>query len=112
MTTYRGVIVLESLRDPTVVDGLKVVAREHDEPSGWRLVTVEVTSEQATALASELKSGPWYIHFWHDQDVIVVFKDAVFRLRHNDRSTWTPALNHGRALGIPEEQLDFPIDNI
>lgn len=110
MTTYRGVIVLESLRDPTIVDGLPVVAREHDEPSGWHLVTVELTAAQAEALAAELQDGPWYIHFWHGQDVIVVFKDAVFRLRHDDRSTWSPAIKHGRALGIPEEQLDFPID--
>ena len=107
--TYRGVIIEESLINQDAISGLKVLARDHDEPSGWHLVTVEVTAAQAEALASQLQPGPWYIHFWHDQKVIVVFKDATFRLQQNDLSTWQPALEHGRSLGIPPEQLDFPI---
>jgi len=107
--TYRGVIILESLQNPDAISDLPVLSREHDEPSDWHLVTVEVTAEQAEALASQLQPGPWYIHFRHDQEVIVVFKDAIYPLRHDDCSTWQPALEHGRSLGIQAEQLDFPI---
>jgi hypothetical protein len=109
MNTYRGVIVRESLRDPSALEAFQIESEEHDIESDWHLVTVTGPRSAIEQLPAALADGPWYIHFWHDQDVLVVFKDGIYPLRHNDRSTWSPALEHGRALGIPEEQLDFPI---
>ncbi len=51
------------------------------------------------------KSG-WYGHFYNDQELIVVFKDQVFKVAPH-KSTWTPIIEYGQTLGIPEDQLDF-----
>lgn len=50
------------------------------------------------------------MHFYSGDDVIVVYRDALFRLRHSDLSTWNDAVAHGLTLGIPKEQLDFVIE--
>jgi hypothetical protein len=52
----------------------------------------------------------WYAHFWREDTVIVVYHDRIFKLDRDDRSTWQEAIEHGKAQGIPEEQLDFPTD--
>jgi hypothetical protein len=41
--------------------------------------------------------------------MIVIFHDARFDVNRTDRMTWEPAIEHGRAKGIPNEQLDFLI---
>jgi hypothetical protein len=50
------------------------------------------------------------MHFWRDQQVIAVFQDKTFEFTATDKSTWAPAVAHGLKLGIPAEQLDFPIE--
>ena len=48
----------------------------------------------------------FYAHFYRANELIVVFRDDVYRVT-TDRSSWGDALDHGRALGISEKQLDF-----
>lgn len=50
------------------------------------------------------------MHFWQEQDVIAVFKDRKFEFNYDDKSTWKPVIEYGLSLGIPKEELDFPID--
>lgn len=107
---YRGVIIVESLVDPNVVKGLTTVEEEYDQESDWHLVTVAASEEQISALAANIKDGPWYIHFWHGDDVIVVFQNKTFNMKHGDKTTWQPVVQYGQSIGIPPEQLDFPID--
>jgi hypothetical protein len=40
----------------------------------------------------------------------VVYNDRQFELTKNDKKTWREAIEHGRAQGIPEDELDFPTD--
>ena len=58
-----------------------------------------------------MKDGPWYMHFWEpgSDDVLVVFKDRIFNIRHSDKTTWEEAVSHGRSVGIPDEQLTFVV---
>jgi hypothetical protein len=49
---------------------------------------------------------PFYAHFYRPRELVVVFPDRVFRLTPQKQS-WGPAVAHGRAAGIPQEQLDF-----
>jgi hypothetical protein len=58
-------------------------------------------------IRAELKPWRWYAHFWRDDSMIVIFHDARFEVHRTDRATWVPAIEHGRAKGIPDEQLDF-----
>ena len=48
----------------------------------------------------------WYAHFFRGMELIVVYQDRLFSVSV-DSSTWEEPLGHGRAHGIPMEQLDF-----
>lgn len=51
------------------------------------------------------------MHFWEPgkDEVLAVFKNKTFDIKHSDKSTWSGAVEHGKSIGIPEEQLDFLI---
>lgn len=111
---YIGTIVEESLKDSRILNDLSIknvrISNAENPKDRWHLYRVEVSEDQATQLASELKPEKWYMHFWQDDDVIAVFPDATFRFKHSDKSTWSEAIHHGQSLDIPIEQLDFIID--
>jgi hypothetical protein len=105
---YRGVIVKESLSDPNILEQFQIVSHKlvglENVETSWDIITVETKSEQVSAikeLASALKEGTWYAHFWNEDELVVVFKDKIIDNREE-------AVTYARALGIPEEQLDFP----
>jgi hypothetical protein len=49
------------------------------------------------------------MHFWNGNEVIAVFKDKSFEFMYDRKETWKSAVEHGRSLGIPEEQLNFVV---
>lgn len=51
-----------------------------------------------------------YDDLWRRSRIIVVYNDRQFELTKNDKKTWREAIEHGRAQGIPEDELDFPTD--
>jgi hypothetical protein len=48
----------------------------------------------------------YYAHFYRDEELIVVFPRKIFRITPN-RETWTRAVDYGKSLRIPEQELDF-----
>lgn len=106
----QGTIIENSLADKSILKSLKIerTRESHD----WILHSVFISPEQLPELAHSLADGPWYAHFWEPgKDVIqVVFKDQQFEIDVRDRLTWVKAIAYGKALGIPEEQLDFVIE--
>lgn len=105
----RATIVDQSLYDKSILDKLQV---EKTYPSGaWMLHDVLIDESMILDLAKALESGPWYIHAWQpgQDSVKVVFKNRIFEIQHSDKATWKEALEYGKSIGIPEEQLDFPI---
>ena len=110
MSKYQGTIVENSLADTSVLSQLKVL--KSWSSGKWKLHRVTATKEQVRSIGTFLADGPWYIHFWADnrEDVVVVFKEKIFFIKHSDKSTWKEAVSYGKLLGIPEEQLDFLID--
>lgn len=109
-TQYKGIIIEESLENRDFLKEVQTVKSTVSEDGGWHMHTVLVFPEYLERLAQNLKDGTWYAHFWHGRDVIVVFKGKTFQFNFDDKETWEDALEYGRALGISEEQLDFPID--
>lgn len=113
---YKGVVIRESLVDPSVLDMVAVLSirteANQDNPAGtWHCYTVQVSLEEIEKLQSSLKrKGGWYMHFWKNRDMIVVFRDKLFRIDYEDKSTWKDAVEYGRSVGIPDEQLDFLIE--
>ncbi len=67
---------------------------------------IEQAIQQFQANLRPLPFLQFYCHFYRGNELIVVFKEKVFRMT-TDRPTWGDALAYGRSLGIPDRQLDF-----
>jgi|SRR3989344_4636996 len=105
----KGTIVENSLADKSILQKIKV---EKTYQSGsWTLYDVLVNENTIPELAKALGIGPWYIHLWElgQDDVLVVFKEKIFKMKYSDKTTWQDAVSYGLSLGIPKEQLDFLI---
>ena len=120
MGTWNGILIAESLRDPTLINGM-AVSRAHitqpvqdsyhsDSPIRWHLYWVSLTEGEIGQLQSQLEHG-WYAHFWNQDQILVLYKDKLFKMNKRSKSTWKPAIEHGLGMGIPKEQLDFPTDD-
>ena len=119
LRSFDGCVIGESLGDPTIVNRLRVwcagvspqelLSDDRGTTSRWHIYWISCGAADIDRIKAELKAWRWYAHFWRDDDLVVVFHDARFEMRRSDRSTWAPAIEHGRAKGIPDEQLDFLI---
>lgn len=107
---YKGTIIENSLQDKSILTKIQVQATR--QAGDWILHNVFVEEAQIQQLSECLAEGPWYIHLWEigKDDVKVIFKDRIFDIKFSDKSTWTDAVTYGKSIGIPEEQLDFPVD--
>lgn len=107
---YKGTIIENSLSDKSILDKIKI--EKTYQSDDWILHDVFVEENQIFELSKYLADGPWYIHLWEPgkDDVKVIFKNKVFTIKFSDKSTWVDAVSYGKSIGIPEEQLDFPID--
>lgn len=114
MNNFTGTIVEESLEDNRILNSLKIigfrVSKDDNPLDRWHLYKVDISKDQIQSLLEHIKPGKWYMHFWKNREVIVVFKDKIFEFNYDDKSMWSEAIKHGRSLGIPDEQLDFVIE--
>lgn len=53
-----------------------------------------------------IEDDAWYAHYFRDDELVVVFRDAVFRVG-TDPKTWDAPVEHGIKSGIPLHQMDF-----
>lgn len=114
MKKYKGTIVQESLIDDRQLNDFEIISfkitKEDNPLERWHLFSVVSSEKYIKQLASNLKPEKWYAHFWSNDDVIAVYPGVTFNFKHSDKKTWAPAISHGKSLGIPEEQLDFIIE--
>jgi len=110
---FKGIIVEESLSDNRILNDLAIIkveiSKEENSLDRWHLYTVKVSKEDVDKLSKNIKPK-WYMHFWKERSVIVIFKDKKFEFNYDNKSEWKSAVNYGLSLGVPKEQLDFPID--
>ena len=120
----KGRLLTESLRvgAEVRVEGLRLtlVSRQDvsasavgAQPRTWTFVDFEAADEVADLLAAALAEallteGGWYADFWVDNDHVVVFAGAVFRYGPGDWAGRAQAVEHGRSVGVPAHQLDWP----
>lgn len=117
-----GVLIAESLRCETTLDGLNLMVRKlerlrpsnttADQAQVWTLLHFQAedadAEELSAALADALDAPGWYADFYSDAESFVIFPGRVFRYARGDGLGRSAAANHGRTLGIPESQLDWP----
>ncbi len=101
----KGTIVENGLADKNILADLNVTKTWSDED--WILHDVVIDEFQIESIRKALGGGPWYVHFWEGDTIIVVYKDKIFHIKKSDVSSWSEAIEYGKSLGIPDEQLDF-----
>jgi len=119
MKDWKGGVIAEGLSDPTVINKLTVYSAtisKDDMPidyegnlGRWHGYGARCSREEINTLQPYILHG-WYAHFWNEEKIIVVYNDKQFELPRDDKSTWREAIEHGRAQGIPEDELDFATD--
>jgi hypothetical protein len=117
---WRGVVIAEGLRDPALINGLRVTRAfiagegqplDEDGAEGrWHLYWVDVSEDEIDRIQAGTRHA-WYAHFWRADELVVVFDDAQFGMRRHDQSTWEPAVVHVLGQGLRREWLDFPSDD-
>lgn len=107
---YKGTVIENSLDNKDILTEIQI--DKTWKAGDWLLHSVQLSESQIPQLAASLNNGPWYIHLWqpNKDDIKVIFRDKIFTIKATDKSTWIDAINYGQSIGIPTEQLDFPID--
>ena len=110
---FVGYVVEESLDDNRILNGLQIVevriSGEPDPDKRWHIYKIAADMPEIEKLWHHLKDK-WYMHFWKGENIAVYFKGKKFDLFGRYKSTWSSAIDYGKSIGIPEEQLDFPTD--
>ncbi|MBP9836978.1 MAG: hypothetical protein KBC78_04065 [Candidatus Pacebacteria bacterium] len=107
---YKGTIIENSLSDKNILHEVKIIRTW--QSSKWTLHDVLIEEDQIPKLSNSLSDGPWYIHVWKpgNDKIKVIYKNKIFQINYSDKSTWKDAVDYGKSIGIPEEQLDFVIN--
>jgi hypothetical protein len=110
---FVGNVIEESLDDNRVLNEMQIVAikitGEIDPDKRWHIYKIAANKNEIEKLWVHLKDK-WYMHFWKGENITVYFKGKKFDIFGRYKSTWSSAIEYGKSLGIPEEQLDFPTD--
>jgi hypothetical protein len=109
MGNYLGIIIEQSLRDPAITKEFSVVARRRVQ--SWVFLLASVPADAFERHVKLIQSNmvtddQWYAHYFRADELVVVYRDAVFHVS-TDPASWGPAVEYGLAAGIPNEQLDF-----
>ncbi len=111
---YKGVIVEESLKDNRILNDLEIIkfeiTKDEDPKDRWHIYTVLIPGEDIENLSKFIESNKWYMHFWNENNITVIFKDKKFQFNVNDKIGRESAIQYGLSIGIPKEQLDFVIN--
>ncbi|MET9023859.1 hypothetical protein ABZV93_28180 [Actinopolymorpha sp. NPDC004070] len=117
-----GTLIAESLRTDCELDELefavhRIVRTRAGDPSAgqpavWTLLSFSVPDGRAPTLAEQfagvLEFGSWYVDFRTCDETFVVYAGRVFRHPRGDQAGEAAAKAHGRSVGVPEAQLDWP----
>lgn len=113
-----GILLKESLADDGPLDLVKVVSvtmsRVEDsvppQPKWWTEVRFEAEAEHADEIAKSfsaaLKPAAWYLHYWTDSHVFIVFPGKIFKYAKGSKSHTEEAVAYGLSIGVPRHQLE------
>jgi hypothetical protein len=119
-----GTLIAESLRPGTELGGMRLAVMELSrvaagdvsagQPELWTLIEFEAgeaaAERLATLLADALDDKPaWYADFRTPHETWVVYHGRIFRYPRGDAAGREEAAAYGRSVGIPADQLDWPV---
>ena len=110
---FIGRIIEESLDDNRLVNDLQILKVEitsaPDPEKRLHIYSVAADKNEIEKIWIHLKKGG-FMHFWKGDNITVYFSGKKFDIFGRYKSTWSSAIEYGKSMGIPEEQLDFPIE--
>lgn len=106
---YHAIILNKQFKDPEYPKEFETFAIKIS--GDWTIYGVKVEDEDLEDFIKEIQeetipNEPWYAHAYNDDELIVIFKEKVFRVTPH-KSTWQPVFDYGITLDIPEDQLTF-----
>jgi len=114
--SYHGIIIDKSQNDKTIFSKLVIKGRKRILMGLVVLYRIEVEEREIDDVVTSLqknmstrfglKKQQYYAHFYRADELMIVFKDKIFRVKP-DPSSWTEAVKYGLSIGIPPKQLDF-----
>jgi hypothetical protein len=118
-----GTLIAESIRPGASLDDLRLIVRQitrhapdgttPDQPPVWTDILFEVDEKDAEDLARKLAdvldAPGWYADFRSDTETVVVYRGKIFRYPRGDAAARAQAVAHGRAQGVHDHQLDWPL---
>lgn len=108
---YHGIIIDKEFKNKIYSEKFKIFAKRKSADNDWVLYGVEIFSKKIGSIIIDMQANmksdePYYAHFYNDDELIVVFKEKIFKVRSHI-STWASIIEFGKKLNISEEQLDF-----
>jgi hypothetical protein len=115
---FKGLLLLESLKDEGVLALVKVTKTEvwdvenavDWQPKRWTAISFEGEIERADEVADTMSRAmkpAWYANFSTETHVYVVFEGRVFKYVTGDAKARAEVQSHAIAVGIPENQVDW-----
>jgi hypothetical protein len=119
-----GTVIGESIRVGAELSGVRLTVRKVSraaagdaaagQPELWTFIEFEADESQAAVLADALadvleRSGGWYTDFRTPDETFVVYAGRVFRYPRGDSAGRAEAAAYGRSVGVPDNQLDWPV---
>jgi hypothetical protein len=119
-----GALIGESLRTGAELSGPRLAVTRIGraamgdpglgQPALWTFFEFEADEGEAEPLArllaqALLAEGGWYADFRTPRETWVVYAGRVFRYPRGDAAGRAEAVAYGRARGVPEDQLDWPV---
>lgn len=108
---YHGIILDFEFTNTKYPEQFKIFAKRKSSSNNWTLFGIEVPNDRIEFVIADIRANmkfdkPYYAHLYNDNDLLVVFKEKVFKVKpHN--STWGKVLAYGKQLGIPKEQMNI-----
>lgn len=108
---YHGILLDAEFEDKNFLNTFRIFARRKDVKNGWICFGIEIESGKLAHTIADIQKNlradvPFYAHLYNGKELIVIFKERIFRVGLN-KTTWGELKEYGSmVLKIPYEQLD------
>jgi hypothetical protein len=103
---YKGWVIEESLTDKSWLSESSVNIIQTKEDEDWHIHTVETDYKMINEI-SYILDNLYYADFIRKKEHVIVFREKIFKAERGKPDSYKEAIEYGKKMGIPEEQLDF-----
>lgn len=95
---YHFILIDQEFTDHGFPETFNIFAQKQD--GSWKIYGVEVPKdslERSIAdIQKNMKAGTWYAHGYNENELIVIFKEKIFRVKP-EPSEWDEIVEYGKA---------------